>query len=61
MKDFKREDGYGAFTVSKSAVPDVTAYIKNQRAHHRVRSFQDEYLAFLIRHDVEFDERFLWD
>lgn len=61
MKLFKWQDGYGAFTVSKSSVPDVTQYIRNQRDHHRTRSFQDEYLAFLVRHDVEFDERFLWE
>lgn len=61
MKDFKWQDGYGAFTVSKSSVPEVTRYIKNQREHHRTRSFQDEYLAFLVRHEVEFDERFLWE
>lgn len=59
MIAFKWQDGSGAFTVSKSSVPDVTAYTKNQHTHHRLRSFQDEYLDFLVRHDVEFDERFL--
>jgi putative transposase len=61
MKTFKWQDGYGAFTVSKSLIPDVTRYIKNQREHHRTRSFQEEYLAFLERHEVAFDERYLWD
>lgn len=61
MKSFKWQDGYGAFTVSKSSVPDVTQYIKNQREHHHTHSFQDEYLVFLDRHEVQYDERFLWD
>ena len=58
---FAWQDGYAAFTVSKSAVPDVTAYIANQREHHRYQSFQDEYRAFLDRHGIEYDERYLWD
>lgn len=57
---FGWQDGYGAFTVSASAVPQVTAYIANQREHHRNRSFQDEFLEFLRKHAVEYDERYLW-
>ena len=55
------QDGYGAFSVSKSAVPDVTAYIENQREHHRTLTFQDEYRLLLVRHGIEFDEAYLWD
>lgn len=58
---FAWQDGYGAFTVSKSAVPDVSAYIENQREHHRTRTFQEEYRALLDRHGIEYDERYLWD
>lgn len=58
---FAWQDGYGAFTVSKSAVPDVSAYIENQREHHRVRTYQEEYRALLDRHGIEYDERYLWD
>jgi putative transposase len=61
MRAFAWQDGYGAFTVSKSAVPDVIKYIQNQREHHRTMTFQDEYLMFLKRHGVEYDERYLWD
>jgi hypothetical protein len=47
--------------VSKSAVPDVSEYIENQREHHRIRTFKDEYLALLKRHGIEYDERYLGD
>jgi putative transposase len=57
---FEWQDGYGAFTVSKSALPDVQGYIQNQRQHHRKMSFQEEYLAFLKKHGVDYDERYLW-
>ena len=60
MHSFAWQDGYGAFTVSKSNVPEVSAYIKKQREHHRTITFQEEYLAFLRRHDIEFDERYVW-
>ncbi len=60
LQDFAWQDGYGAFTVSKSNVPAVVSYIKNQHAHHQTQSFQEEYLEFLTRHGVEYDERYLW-
>ena len=53
MRGFAWQDGYGAFTVSKSNIADVTDYIKNQREHHRARSFQEEYLNFLKKHGIE--------
>lgn len=59
--DFAWQKGYGAFSVSKSAEPQVIEYIRNQEAHHRQRDFKEEYLAFLERHGVEYDERYLWD
>jgi REP element-mobilizing transposase RayT len=61
LQRFVWQDGYGAFTVSKSNLPEVTAYIQNQREHHRTRSSQEEYLAFLRKHEVEFDERYVFD
>jgi putative transposase len=61
LPHFAWQDGYGAFTVSKSAVPDVAAYIENQREHHRTITFQDEYRLLLVRHGIEFDEAYLWD
>ncbi len=61
LRGFGWQDGYGAFTVSKSNVLNVAEYIRNQREHHRVKSFQEEYLSFLKRHGIEFDERYVWD
>ena len=60
MRDFIWQDGYGAFTVSKSDLPDVIRYIQNQREHHRKKTFQEEYLEFLNKYGIEYDERYLW-
>ena len=46
--------------MSKSNIPDVIKYIRNQREHHRKRSFQEEYLELLIKNGIEYDERYLW-
>src|SRR5262245_40052160 len=59
--NFHWQSGYGAFSVSQSNVARVRRYIADQEEHHRKRTFQDEFLAFLRRHAVEFDERYVWD
>ncbi len=56
---FSWQDGYGAFAVSESAIEAVSAYIQNQESHHQKRTFRDEFVEFLQRHRIEFDERFL--
>ena len=58
---FAWQAGYGAFAVSESNVAVVREYIANQREHHRNKPFQEEYRAFLERHRVAFDERYVWD
>ena len=58
---FAWQSGYGAFAVSQSNVPAVREYISGQREHHRTKMFQEEYRAFLERHHVAFDERYVWD
>jgi len=58
--DFGWQDGYGAFSVSKSGIDDVRAYIATQEEHHRRVSFEEEFVAFLKRNEIEFDERYLW-
>ncbi|MGZ5432902.1 MAG: IS200/IS605 family transposase [Thermoanaerobaculia bacterium] len=60
VRDFAWQDGYGAFTVSKSAVDAVREYVRNQEEHHRKRTFQEEYLEFLEKMAIEYDERYLW-
>ena len=60
LRNFGWQDGYGVFSVSRSNVPQVVKYIQNQREHHRVRTFQEEYLLFLKKHQVAYDERYVW-
>ncbi len=59
--DFHWQRGYGAFSVSESRVASVVEYIDGQLQHHRRMTFQDEYRAFLQKHKVEYDERYVWD
>ena len=58
---FHWQDGYGAFTVSRSKVDAVTAYIDHQMEHHREQTFQEEYLKMLDDHEVEYDPKYLWE
>ena len=58
---FAWQEGYGAFSVSKSEEKKVICYVQSQRQHHSKRSFKDEFLDFLIRYEIEYDERYLWD
>ena len=58
---FAWQDGYGAFTVSKSLLNHVEDYIRRQREHHRETSFQEEYRGLLKKHGIAYDERYLWD
>lgn len=59
-KSFAWQEGYGAFTVSAQLTTQVREYIVNQEKHHHIRSFQEEYVDFLKRGMVEYDERYLW-
>ena len=58
---FHWQNGYGAFSVSQSNVESVRTYIANQEQHHRKMSFQDEFREFLERHDIQYDELYVWD
>ena len=53
--------GYGAFSVSESNIPAVTKYIATQDEHHKKHSFQEEFVAFLKKNNVAYDERYIWD
>jgi len=57
---FAWQEGFGAFTVSHSHLDIVIRYISNQEKHHRRKLFQQEYLDFLRRHDVPYDERYVF-
>ena len=60
-KNFYWQDGYGAFSVNPSEVEAVINYIANQKKHYNKKIFQDEYLAFLKKYGVTYDERYVWD
>lgn len=57
---FGWQQGYGGFSVSRSGVDDVIRYIANQEEHHRTRTFQEEFIDFLRKYEIEYDERHLW-
>ncbi len=61
MGRFAWQRGYGAFTVSFSQLDAARQYVRSQEEHHRLRTFQEEFVEFLKRHGIEFDERYLWD
>ena len=58
---FSWQKGYGCFSVSEERVPGVVSYIENQTEHHRTKTFQEEYREFLDRHNIQYDERYVWD
>ena len=57
---FGWQEGYGAFTVSKSMLSATVSYVTRQRQTHQARSFQDEFRGLLARHEIAYDERYLW-
>jgi REP element-mobilizing transposase RayT len=61
IKDFAWQSGYASFSVSQSNLDQVQHYILNQEKHHARTSFQDELRALLTKHEIQFDETYLWD
>ena len=59
--NFVWQTGYGVFSVSESSVAAVSAYIADQHEHHKKHSFQEEFVAFLKKNHIEYDERYIWD
>jgi len=58
---FGWQTGYGVFSVCESLVTAVTKYIAGQQEHHKKHSFQEEFVAFLKKNHIEYDERYIWD
>lgn len=58
---FEWQKGYGAFTVSYSQIESVREYIRNQREHHRVKTFEEEYILFLKLHNITFERQYLFE
>jgi REP element-mobilizing transposase RayT len=58
---FQWQEGYGAFSYSRSHIERVYNYILNQEAHHKKKTFRNEYLEFLDKYEVTYEKRFLFD
>jgi REP element-mobilizing transposase RayT len=58
---FSWQRGYGAFSVSESAVENVISYIGNQNEHHKKITFEEEFLLLLQKHKISYDEKYIWD
>ena len=61
LDKFAWQKGYGAFSIGISQVEDTVRYINAQIAHHRHKTFKEEFLAILKRHRIEYDPRYIWD
>jgi putative transposase len=57
---FEWQEGYGAFSYEKSALPNVISYIMNQKDHHNIKTFMEEYLELLKEFEVSFDDKYLF-
>ena len=58
---FHWQDGYGAFSYGRSQLDNVFNYVANQEIHHKRRTFRDEYLGFLKKYNIQYDERYVFD
>jgi putative transposase len=58
---FAWQEGYGAFSVSASNLDTVKRYIANQESHHRKTTFEQEFIAFLKKHKIEYDPKYVFD
>jgi len=61
QRAFAWQIGYGAFSVSHSNLAEVEKYIANQEEHHKRLSFEEEFVAFLKKHELPFEEKYLWE
>jgi REP element-mobilizing transposase RayT len=59
--NFYWQRGYGIFSVNPAEIEVVVKYIENQEEHHRKKTFQDEFRAFLKKYNVDYDEMYVWD
>jgi len=56
---FNWQEGYGAFSFSQSQIDSVVKYIQNQEEHHRKKTFREEYIEFLTKYNVDYNEKYL--
>ncbi|HBC87136.1 MAG TPA: IS200/IS605 family transposase [Lentisphaeria bacterium] len=60
MKNFAWQEGYGAFSIGVSQIKATEDYIAKQEQHHRKLSFREEYLAFLKKHNIKYDDKYVF-
>ncbi|MCF6350499.1 MAG: IS200/IS605 family transposase [Flavobacteriaceae bacterium] len=58
---FNWQEGFGAFSYSKSQIDNVVKYILNQEEHHKKRTFKEEYINFLEKFDIDYNEKYLFE
>jgi len=58
---FYWQEGFGAFSYSQSQIDSVVKYVLNQKEHHKNKSFRDEYMDFLKKYTIEYNEKYLFD
>ena len=61
IEKFNWQEGFGAFSYSRSQIENVINYILKQEEHHKKKSFKEEYLEFLNKFDIVYDEKYLFD
>jgi putative transposase len=57
---FQWQDGYGGFSIGASQIPQIKTYFAKQKLHHKKVSFQDEFMEFLKRYEIGYNEKYLW-
>lgn len=60
-RNFSWQAGYGVFSLGQSQLPTLLQYIDNQEQHHRTKTFKEELLELLVKYNVDYDEKYLWD
>jgi putative transposase len=60
MQAFEWQEGYGAFSIGQTQIDSTIAYIARQKEHHQKRDFQAEFVAFLKKHRIDYDPRYVW-
>lgn len=58
---FNWQKGFGAFSYSKSQIDSVIKYIMNQEEHHKQKTFEEEYIEFLKKYDIDYDSKYVFD
>jgi REP element-mobilizing transposase RayT len=61
FQNFHWQNGYGVFSICKTNITSLIKYIENQKDHHRTKSFKEEYLEFLQKYKIDFNDKYLWD